>query len=86
MRRRSKRPLLPPVAREGQRLVRDPCLRPLHGGDATPDKMLHFLEGPHLDLARALVRGAEFLGQVFKRNRHVALASLNSSSSSSSGR
>ena len=39
-----------------------PNRRALHGRDAVLHRVLHLLEGAHLDLAHALARDAEFLG------------------------
>src|ERR1700680_4599844 len=40
-----------------------------HRRDALIHCVLHLLEGPHLDLAHALARDAEFLGQLLERDR-----------------
>src|SRR6266702_4048948 len=42
-----------------------------HGGDAVLHRALHLLEGAHLDLAHALARDAEFLGELLERDRVV---------------
>jgi len=51
--------------------VRCQRLRPFHGGDPMPNGLLHLLEGAPLDLPHSLARDAEFLGQIFERNRLV---------------
>ena len=43
-------------------------------GDAVLDRLLHFLEGAHLDLAHALARDAELGRQVLKRDRIIRQA------------
>src|SRR5205807_337117 len=43
----------------------------LHRRDAVLHRLLHLLEGAHLDLAHALARDAEFLGEFFQRDRIV---------------
>src|ERR1700686_4338375 len=45
--------------------------RLLQGGDVVLHRLLHLLEGAHLDLAHALARDAEFGGQVLERDRIV---------------
>ena len=46
-------------------------LRLLHGGDLGLHRLLHLLEGAHLDLADALARHAELGGEVLQRHRVV---------------
>ena len=43
--------------------------RAFHRGDAVLHRLLHLLEGAHLDLAHALERDAELLGKVRERDR-----------------
>ena len=43
--------------------------RAFHRGDAVLHRLLHLLEGAHLDLAHALARDAELLGKVLERDR-----------------
>ncbi len=40
--------------------------RRLNRGDAVLDRLLHLLEGAHLDLARSLARHAELVGELRK--------------------
>ena len=46
-------------------------LRLLDRGDAGFHRLLHLLEGAHLDLAHALARDAELARQVLERDRVV---------------
>ena len=39
--------------------------------DRVLDRLLHLLEGAHLDLADALARHAELVGKLFERDRLV---------------
>src|SRR5262249_8193070 len=48
--------------------------RRFHRGDAVLHRLLHLLEGAHLDLAHALARHAELGGKVFERHRLVRQA------------
>ena len=46
-------------------------LRLLDRGDAGFHRLLHLLEGAHLDLAHALARDAELARQILERDRAV---------------
>ena len=46
-----------------------PAFTPLNGDNPMLDRLLHFLEGEHLDLAHPLARDAEFEGEQSKRDR-----------------
>src|SRR5207245_5445411 len=50
------------------------AVRGLHRGDAVFYRLLHLLEGAHLDLAHALARDAELVGEFFQRDRVVGKA------------
>jgi hypothetical protein len=43
--------------------------RALHRGNAVLHRLLHLLEGAHVDLAHALARDAELLGELRERDR-----------------
>src|SRR6516225_395023 len=45
--------------------------RDFHRGDAVLHRLLHLLEGAHLDLAHALARDAELVGELLERDRLV---------------
>ena len=42
--------------------------RAFHRGDAVLHRLLHLLEGAHLDLAHALARDSKFLGELRERD------------------
>src|SRR5215470_17510566 len=42
--------------------------RALHLGEAVAHRLLHLLEGAHLDLPHALARDAELLGELLERD------------------
>ena len=48
--------------------------RSFHRGDAVLHRLLHLLEGAHLDLARALARDAELVGELRERARVLGQA------------
>src|SRR2546428_13489447 len=48
--------------------------RQLHRRDPALHRLLHLLEGAHLDLAHALARDAEFVGEILERDRVVGEA------------
>src|SRR6516164_8893049 len=63
------RPLLAsPTTGEGWKLTHLQRRRGAHRCDAVLHRVLHLLEGAHLDLAHALARDAEFLGQLRERD------------------
>src|SRR3982075_3259183 len=66
---RATRPsLVSPTTGEGWKLTHLQRRRGRHRRDAVLHCILHLLEGAHLDLAHALARDAEFLGQLHERD------------------
>src|SRR6476646_7097860 len=57
-----------PTTGEGWKLTHLQWLRGLYRRDAVLHCVLHLREGAHLDLAHALARDAEFLGQFHERD------------------
>src|SRR5438876_3473877 len=57
-----------PTTGESWKLTHLQRRRDAHRRGAVLDCLLHLLEGAHLDLAHALARDAEFLGQFHERN------------------
>src|SRR2546422_10974594 len=45
--------------------------RGLHGGDAVLHRVLHLLEGAHLDLPHPLARDAELVSKLLERDRII---------------
>src|SRR3979409_1904090 len=67
--RRATRPLsVSPTTGEGWKLTHLQRRRGRHRRDAVLHCVLHLLEGAYLDLAHALARDAEFLGQLHERD------------------
>src|SRR6478609_3678618 len=65
----AKRPSsVSPTTGEGWKLTHLQRRRGRHRRDAVLHCVLHLLEGAHLDLAHALARDAEFLGQPHERD------------------
>src|SRR5258707_3417427 len=65
----AKRPSsVSPTTGEGWKLTHLQRRRGRHRRDAVLHCLLHLLEGAHLDLAHALARDAEFLGQLHERD------------------
>src|SRR5258708_21736506 len=65
----AKRPSsVSPTTGEGWKLTHLQRRWGRHRRDAVPHCVLHLLEGAHLDLAHALARDAEFLGQLHERD------------------
>src|ERR1039457_3633572 len=62
------------IALMHRRRYRRRFLRLLQGGDTILHRLLHLLEGAHLDLAHALARDAEFGCQILERDRIVRQA------------
>src|SRR5260370_18640720 len=60
--------LVSPTTGEGWKLTHLQRRRDAHRRGAVLDCLLHLLEGAHLDLAHALARDAEFLGQFHERD------------------
>src|SRR5712692_7984280 len=76
--RRTLWPAPLPTLRAGQSRARSMRLqlgrsgaRHFHGGDPVLHRLLHLLEGAHLDLAHALARDAELVGELLERDRVV---------------
>src|SRR3981189_141145 len=57
-----------PTTGEGWKLTHLQRRRDPHRRGAVLDCLLHLLEGAHLDLAHALARDTEFLGQLHERD------------------
>src|SRR5258708_9457627 len=65
----AKRPSsVSPTTGEGWKLTHLQRRRGRHRRDAVLHCVLHLLEGAHLDLAHALARDTEFLGQLHERD------------------
>src|SRR5262252_8823154 len=60
-----------PTTGEGWKLMRRQRRRTLHYSAAVLHRLLHLLEGAHLDLAHALARHAELGRQILERDRVV---------------
>src|ERR1035438_6345036 len=58
-----------PTTGEGWKLMHRLGPRALHRGNAVLHRLLHLLEGAHVDLAHALARDAELLGEFRERDR-----------------
>src|SRR6202171_2054760 len=68
MRRATRPSSVSPTTGEGWKLTHLQRRRGRHRRGALIHCVLHLLEGPHLDLAHALARDAEFLGQLYERD------------------
>src|SRR5260370_8416272 len=69
----AKRPSsVSPTTGEGWKLTHLQERRDPHRRGAVLDCVLHLLEGAHLDLAHALARDADFLGQLHERDLLLA--------------